>query len=172
MTEFSLLLFFFSDCATSPQYTRRTFRCFCPNVSRATLVLNDHLNREEGLCHVRDESPGFVTLSRFQPLDRFIPLGWPGPSRDFPQITKICLPTLTFLAQQISIILMKSGRGSCAKFVRTARTGGGGGGRYSCICSLQCARANGFPCRFYEERTVMILGVYNFQSKHWIQPHY
>jgi len=45
-------------------------------------------SREEWLCHVRDESPGFVTLSRFQPPDRFIPLGWSDPrgiSRKLPK---------------------------------------------------------------------------------------
>lgn len=69
----NFFFFLFLDYATSPWYTRRTFRCFCLNVSRATLVLNDHLTERRD-CHVRDESPGFVTLSRFQPPSRFIPL--------------------------------------------------------------------------------------------------
>lgn len=59
-----------------------------------------------------------------------------------------------------------------AGIVREIRIDGKNGGVPSCICNLQCARANGFPCRFYEECTVMILRVYSFQSKYWIQPHY
>lgn len=114
---------FFFDRATSLRYTRRTFHCFCLNVSRATLVLNDHLT-ERGVVSRSRWIPGIryaLPISTARPI--YPPwLVWP--SRDFPQITKICLPTLTFLAQQISIILMKSGRGSHAKFVWTARTGG------------------------------------------------
>lgn len=153
--------FFFFNCATSPQYTRRTFRCFYPNVSRATLVLNDHLTKRRGRSSRSRWIPGIryaLPISTARPI--YPPwLVWP--SRDFPQITRICLPTLTFLAQQISIILMKSGRESCAKFVWKARTGFIYTYIYSCICSLHRARARGqIPNRrFYEKSTGIILGV-------------
>jgi len=110
-------------------YPGECFAVSRPRVSRAIIGF-EWSSKSRGGCsdrRARDESPGFVTLSRFQPCPSWrtptdlSPLVGVWLSRDSPQITRICLATLTFLAQQISIIPMKSGRGSSAKFVNVRK---------------------------------------------------
>lgn len=69
-------VFFFGEVVQQVRdETGEHFRRFYPNVSRAIRVLSDHLTERARPCrHVRDESPGFVTLSRFPNPGRFIPL--------------------------------------------------------------------------------------------------
>lgn len=95
---------FFFDRATSPRYTRRTFHCFCLNVSRATLVLNDHLTERNGCVtfemNPRDSlrSPDFNRPTDLSPLAGLTLAGFPANYQnlsadvDFPRATDFNYP--------------------------------------------------------------------------------
>lgn len=142
----SVGFFFFGPCS---KYTQRTFRCFLslrltgntsfewsPKSRGVVPTVASEMNPQDSLRSPDFNAPPFLSLrfSRFIPFSRGLVLA------GFPQITRICLATLTFLAQQISIIAMKSGRGSSAKSMN-------GENGFSCIVRMQ------FASKFYPHFT-------------------
>lgn len=90
--------------------TDERFHYFYRNISRAIRVLSDHLiERVRPDRRVRESWIPRIRYARPIPNPRPIHPPRPAFPRGFSQITRICPPTLTFLVQQISIILAKSG---------------------------------------------------------------